>query len=194
MLMPYNPNVLSWELEVQVVKQQLTDLLGADYIECIIEAGPSTGFLAEVRRTGKYAFMKLNNGSTIDDPDAWTTAFYKERNWNFLDKAKGEDIEKLVAEYYGLVDAAKADMAKSMGRYEKFAEAEAFLLNHAMVIPFCTDTNGYYVANYNVLERPDNSDRLWKGMRKLAEPLTEAQFLELYDEWLAAREASLAAK
>jgi len=194
MLMPYNPNVLSWELEVQVVKQQLTDLLGADYIECIIEAGPSTGFLAEVRRTGKYAFMKLNNGSTIDDPDAWTTAFYKERNWNFLDKAKGADIEKLVAEYYGLVDAAKADMAKSMGRYEKFAEAEAFLLNHAMVIPFCTDTNGYYVANYNVLERPDNSDRLWKGMRKLAEPLTEAQFLELYDEWLAAREASLAAK
>lgn len=191
MLMPYNPVLKSWEYEVQVVKQQITNLLGEDYIECILQAGPETGFLAEVRRTGKYAFMKLNNGSNIDDPDAWTNAFYKERNWNFMHLAQGADIEALVQEYYTMVDAAKADMAKSMSRYEKFAEAEAFLLNHAMVIPFCTDTDGYFVAKYNPFERPRNSDRLFRNMRVLAEPLTEDQFLALYADWVAGREASL---
>lgn len=191
-LMPYNPSVSSWEMEVQVVKQQLTELLGADYIECIIEAGPSTGFLAEVRRTGKYGFMKLNNGSTIDDPNAWTPAFYTGNSWTFLDKAKGSDIEPLVAEYLGMVDEARSIMTKSMERYEKFAEAEAFLLNHAMVVPYCTDTDGYFVAKYNPFERPDNTDRLYKGMRVLEEPLTEEQFLALYADWVVEREASLA--
>ncbi len=191
-LMPYNPTLVSWEMEVQVVKQQLTDLLGTDYIECIIEAGPSTGFLAEVRRTGKFAFMKLNNGSNYDDPISRIPPFDKGNNWTFLDKAQGEDIEALVAEYYALTDAAKAVPLKNMERYEKFAEAEAFLLNHAMTIPFCQDTDGYFVAKYNPFERPHNTDRLWRGMRVLEEPLTEAQFLALYADWVIEKAASIA--
>lgn len=193
-LMPYNPSVASWEMEVQVVKQQLMDLLGDDYIECIIEAGPSTGFLSEVRRTGKYGFMKLNNGATIDDPNAWTPAFYTGNSWTFLDKAQGDAIEPLVAEYLQKVTDARAIMTKSMERYEAFADAEAFLLNHAMVAPYCTDTDGYFVAMYNPFERPKNTDELYKGMRVLESPLTEEQFLAIYADWVEGREASLAGK
>lgn len=199
LLMPYNPSVTSWEYEVQVVKQQLTELLGADYIECVLEAGPSTGFLAEVRRTGKYAFMKLNNGATIDDPNAWTPAFARGNSWTFMDKALGyddveplSDVAPLVEEYYALVDEAKSIMEKSTDRYEKFAEAEAFLLNHALVIPFSTDSYDYYVGKINKFERPYNSDESWKGMHVLAEPLTEEQFTKLYADWLEEKEASLA--
>ena len=191
-LMPYNPNLSSWEMEVQVVKQQLTSLLGADYIECIIEAGPSTGFLSEVRRSGKYAFMKLNNGGSYDDPDAWTLAFRPDNTWTFIDKAKGDSIEAQYIEYLGLLREAQAVQLKSEDRYEKFAIAEAYLINHALAVPYCADTEGYFVAKYNPFERPHNADGLWKGAHVLAEPLTEAQFLALYADWQVERAASLA--
>ncbi|MDR1569136.1 MAG: ABC transporter substrate-binding protein [Oscillospiraceae bacterium] len=190
-LMPYNPNLASWELEVQVVKQQLTELLGADYIECIIQAGPSTGFLAEVRRAGKYAFMKLNNGGSYDDPDAWTPAFRPDNTWTFIDKAQGDSIEAQYAEYLSLLREAQAVKTYSEERYEKFAIAEAYLLNHALAIPYCADTEGYFVAKFNPFERPDSSDGYWKGTRVLEEPLTEAQFLAIYADWVEARAASL---
>lgn len=49
-LMPYNSGSPDWANRSQVVEQQLETLLGADYIDIIVEAGPSTGFLQEVRR------------------------------------------------------------------------------------------------------------------------------------------------
>lgn len=194
LLMPYNPNLSSWELEVQVVKQQLTDLLGADYIECVIEAGPSTGFLAAVRRSGLYGLMKLNNGASADDPDNWTLAFRPGNTWTFIDQASAETlptVNALYAEYLALLQDAQSVMLKSEERYEKFAKAEAFLLNHALIIPFCSDSMGYFVAKYNPFEGPHNTDGLWKGIRVLAEPLTEAQFLAIYEDWVVEREASL---
>ncbi|MDR1261943.1 MAG: peptide ABC transporter substrate-binding protein, partial [Oscillospiraceae bacterium] len=189
--MQYNPTLTSWEQEVQVVKQQLTDLLGADYIECIIQAGPTTGFLAAVRRSGDYGFMKLNNGASADDPDNWTLAFRPENTWTFIDKAKSPSVAALYEEYLALLTDAQNVMLKSEERYEKFAKAEAFLLNHALVIPFCTDTEGYFVAKYNPFELVHNADRLWKGGHVLESPLTEAQFLALYADWAVEREASL---
>jgi oligopeptide transport system substrate-binding protein len=51
-LMPYNPNTTNWDKECQVVEQQIEALLGSDFIDIIVEAGPSTGFLGAVRRTG----------------------------------------------------------------------------------------------------------------------------------------------
>ena len=41
--MPYNPSSTNWDKECQVVEQQLEGLLGSDYIDVIVEAGPSTG-------------------------------------------------------------------------------------------------------------------------------------------------------
>lgn len=192
MLMPYNPGVSSWESEVQVVKQQLTELLGEDYIDCVIEAGPSTGFLSSVRREGKYAFMKCNNGATIDDPVAWVAAFVEGNSWTFLDLATGEDTIAIRTQYYDLVNKGKSLMSKSMDRYEAFAEAEALLLNHALVIPFCSDTDGYSVAKYITFEGADNTDSLYKGMHVLEEALTATQYNDLYNTWLAEKEASIA--
>ena len=51
--MPYNPGTTYWCESCQILEQQLEGLLGTDYIDIIVEAGPSTNFLAEVRKTGK---------------------------------------------------------------------------------------------------------------------------------------------
>lgn len=57
-LMPYHPSDAGWALEAQVAKQQLESLLGADFIEVVLEAGPSTGFISAVRASGRYCLMK----------------------------------------------------------------------------------------------------------------------------------------
>ena len=66
-LLPYNPSTSNWDKESQVVEQQLEGLLGKDYIDVIPEAGPATGFLSAVRRSGKYAMMKCNWGPDYAD-------------------------------------------------------------------------------------------------------------------------------
>ena len=190
MYMPYNPGTANWELEVQVVAQQLESLLGSDYIECIMEAGPSTGFLTEVRRSGKYGFMRCNNGGSYKDPAAWTIAFGEGNSWTFLDQANGEETQELVQEYYQMVADAKAITEKSTERYTAFAEAEAFLIEHAFVIPYSTDTSGYRVTRYNTLEGVGNGR--YKYLKVLEEPLTSEQYDLLYADWQAEREASLA--
>ena len=39
-LMRYNPTTTNWADECQLVEQQLENLLGADYIDIIVQAGP----------------------------------------------------------------------------------------------------------------------------------------------------------
>lgn len=68
-LMPYNPSVVNWDKECQVVEQQMESLLGADFIDIIVEPGPADNFLTEVRRSGKYAFMKCGWGADYADPE-----------------------------------------------------------------------------------------------------------------------------
>ena len=187
-LMPYNPGAAYWELEVQVVSQQLVDVLGEDYVKFYLEAGPTTGFLAAVRRTGDWAFMELNNGGAYHDPQVWTIAFVEGGSWNFPDLATGLETQAIVREYYKLVDEAKGIFTKSMARYEAFAKAEAYWLNHAMVIPVRSDTNGYYVTRLNEFE---NLGGTYKGQRVLAYPLTSDQFRALYADWQTEREAAL---
>ncbi|MDE7261038.1 MAG: peptide ABC transporter substrate-binding protein [Oscillospiraceae bacterium] len=188
--MPYNPNSSGWDQEIMVVKQQLTDLFGSDYLDIIIEAGPSTGFLADVRRTGKYGFMKLNNGAADYDPQAWTVAFSEGNSWTFLDQAVGPNVQALAKEYLELLNKAKAITSLSVERYQAFAEAEKFLLEHALVIPFTSDSTGYVATKINPFEEMHNSDGGWKYARVLAEPMTVEQYDACYTDWLAAREAS----
>lgn len=184
MSIPYNPNVSGWAEEVQVIKQQLEGLLGSDYVEFVIEVGPTTGFLSAVRRAAKYQFMKLNNGGSYHDPTAWILAFQKDNNWTFLDKVTTPNVQALQKEYQAMLDEAATHVSKDETRYSAYAKAEAFLLEHALVIPFSTDTmSGYTVGRINPFEQvPDASGR-YKYMHVLAEPLTTEQFTTLYAEW-----------
>ena len=105
-LLKYNPRVSGWDNECLVIEQQLEALLGTDYIDVIVEAGPADGFLSEVRRSGNYALLKCNWGPDYADPQTFTDPFRKGNNYSFIDKSA--DTEALDY-YYGLVEAAKAE-------------------------------------------------------------------------------------
>lgn len=188
--LPYDPSTQNLDMETQVVKQQLEELLGTDYITISIETGPSTGFLDAVRRAGNYGMLKSRNGAAEYDPEKWVIAFDRNNTWCFLDKATGPNVKALADEYLALLDAAKAITTNSMERYQAFAEAEAFLIGHALVIPVCADSTGYMVTKLNPLEGMHNTDGSFKYYHLLAEPLTVEQYDQIYADWLEARAAS----
>ncbi len=199
-LMPYNPAStadINWVKECQVVEQQLEGLLGTDYIDIIIEAGPSTGFLGAVRRTGMFALMKCNWGADFADPETWAQPFLEDNTYNFMDKSEDAKTAAAVQEYYALIDAAVAITNDDAARYTAFAKAEAYLLSHAVIIPFSVDSFGYVAT---VLDPFDSQYAPYgmtlyrfKGRHLQAEPMGLEAFPAAYETWKADRAAALAA-
>ncbi len=189
-LMCYNPSSTGWAEECVVVEQQLEALLGSDYIDIIVEAGPSSGFLSEVRRSGKYALMKCNWGPDYADPSTYTGPFYDaDYNWpelatEYLDAEGNSEYYKLVDEANGITDDLKA-------RYEAYANAEAFLINNAIVIPFGYGNGGYTASRLNPFESQfapfGISNERYKGQKLLDAPMNTDQYFDAYDQWIDER-------
>ncbi len=191
-LMPYNPSSSSWAEENVVVEQQLEELLGTDYIDIIIEAGPSSGFLKEVRRSGKYALMKCNWGPDYADPNTYTDPFY-EGTYNWPELATEYLDENGVSEYYKLVDAARAITDDLTARYEAYATAEAFLIENALLVPYGYDNGGYTASRLNPFESQfapfGISNERYKGQKLLDDPMSTDEYFDAYDLWLEERAA-----
>ncbi|WP_312431993.1 peptide ABC transporter substrate-binding protein [Lacrimispora sp.] len=162
-LMPYNPSEINWDKECQVVEQQMESLLGMDFIDIIVEAGPADGFLTEVRRNGKFALMKCNWGADYADPETWTDPFYQSKGEEGYDLGyKYGNIAKAIeegtpsadaaVEYFSLVEAAKDLKVDINDRYVAFAKAEASLINHAFVLPLSISVSRYVADKLDVFE------------------------------------------
>ena len=194
MLMPYNPSSSAWAEECVVMEQQLEGLFGSDVIDIIVEAGPSSGFLKEVRRSGKYAFMKCNWGPDYADPNTYTDPFY-DGTYNWPELATEYLDENGVSEYYKLVDAAREITDDLTARYEAYATAEAFLIDNALVIPYGYDNGGYTASRLNPFEGQfapfGISKERFKGQALMTEPMNTDMYFEAYDLWEEER-ASLA--
>ena len=193
----YNPNVSDWDSECLYLQQQLETLLGTDYIDIIVIQENPSDFLKNVRRSGKYGLLKTNFGCDYADPLTWTSPFNSSNNYQFMYKSEDPTTKALVEEYYSLVDAANAIVGTSQtqARYEAFAKAEAFLIEHALVIPY--GISGGYTASYtDPFEgqyAPYGIASLrYKGQHILEKPLSTAEFQAKYEQWQKDRAASAA--
>ncbi|MBQ4266055.1 MAG: peptide ABC transporter substrate-binding protein [Clostridia bacterium] len=191
-LMSYNPNTTGWAEECVVVEQQLEGLLGTDYIDIMIEAGPSSGFLAEVRRSGKYALLKCNWGPDYADPNTYTDPFY-DGTYNWPEKATEYNDENGNSIYYNMVDAARAITNDMTARYEAYTEAEAFLIEKAFIIPFGYGNGGYTASRLNPFESQfapfGISNERYKGQTLLEKPMNTDEYFDAYDKWEEERAA-----
>jgi oligopeptide transport system substrate-binding protein len=161
-LMKYNPSTTNWDKECAVVEQQMESVLGTDFIDIIVEAGPSDSFLTQVRRSGDYAFMKCGWGADYADPETFTDPFYQEEGdllgyqYAFLRNAIEEQTPSAdtVQEYFDLVEAAKAitSEADKNERYEAFAKAESYLIEHALAIPYGISVSQYIATKTDVFQ------------------------------------------
>lgn len=212
--MTYNPSTAYWGESCQILEQQLEGLLGTDYIDLIVEAGPSTDFLTETRRAGKYALMLCNWGPDYADPetysDPWSLGYTY--NWPELttqadlltgytytaeDMAKGVfDEEEFIGTaetvYIKMTQEAKDEKVDIAKRYELFANAEAFLINHAIVVPFHQQmADGYTVSKLSVFDAPyaafGVSTYKYEGRHVLETPISMDEYYKQLDQWNADR-------
>ena len=187
MLMRYNPSLTNAANECQVVEQTIEGILGTDYVDIILLAGPESGFLT-TRRTGEYAFMSCNWGADYADPETWTEPFAEGSNYSFIFASEDETTQALYQEYLTLVAAAKAITNDMEARYEAFAKAEAFLLDHAFAIPFSISSRSYQMSNLNVFEGQYASFGVasfrYKDQHLYETSMSMEQYQQAYAEWL----------
>lgn len=181
-LMKYNPTDSDWGSECVVVEQQMEGVLGSDFIDIIVEAGPSQNFLSEVRRNGNYAFMKCNWGADYADPDTFTDPMGPDNSYNFLDTtiAEGTATAATAQGYFDLIDKAKAITTDLEARYNAYAEAESYLINHALVIPYGVSAASHQVTKINLYEGQYASFGVsllrYKGQRLSEKSITKEQY------------------
>ena len=80
------------------------------------------------------------------DPETWADPFERKNNYNFFcnetleqdginQYTKTEETAALIDQYFELVDAAREETGDMNARYEAFAAAESFYIDHAIVVP-----------------------------------------------------------
>jgi len=195
--MPYNSGSTEWANRAQVIEQQMENLLGADFIDIIIDAKPPTGFLKEVRRSGNYAFLEVNWGPDYADPETYTDPFYPGGTYNWPELAEGYKEDNGNNKYTNLVDAAKAEVIDIDARLKLFAEAEAFFIDQAFVIPYAVGGGGYSASRLNPFESPYSpfgvSGERFKGQKVMAKSMNAEQFDAELVKWEKERADALKA-
>ena len=202
-VLTYKSNDTDWENESMLVKQQLEDVLGTDYINIVLNAGPAESFLSATRRAGKYSIMRCNWGADYADPETWTDPFAKKvdsetglfvgNSYNKMDKMLStegfEDTKAFLNEYYGAVELAKTVTADMTERYNMFAAAEAMLINNAMLIPYNVSAASYQVTKLNIFEgeyAPFGMSNLRFKYQTLHDSfVTAEEYKTSYDAWMA---------
>ena len=161
---PYNPAVVDWDKQCQVFKQQVEGVLndGFDFVDIVITQGPSDNFLNAVRRAGAYEFMSYYWGADYSDPETEVYPFYQEAGdrgtcYAFLRTGVEDGIitgetADYVMTYMDMVEKAKAITADLDARYAAFAEAEAYLIENALVIPLSLPVPPYIATRLNLWE------------------------------------------
>ena len=161
---PYNPAVVDWDKQCQVFKQQIEGVLndGFDFVDIIITQGPSDNFLNAVRRAGAYEFMSYYWGADYSDPETEVYPFYQEAGDRgtcsaFLRTGVEDGIitgetADYVMTYMDMVEKAKAITADLDARYAAFADAEAYLIENALVIPLSLPVPPYIATRLNLWE------------------------------------------
>lgn len=198
-LMPYNPSTTNWDKECQVIEQQMEGVLGTDFIDIIVEAGPETGFLSAVRRSGKYAFMKCNWGADYADPQTWAEPFGEGNNYNFWDISEDSETQAIYKEWSEKVAEASAIYDDDEARYTAFAEAERILIDHAIIVPYSISLgDGYVVSKLNPLEGEyapyGVATERYKYQHLGETSMSMDEFKAAMQQWEEERTASLAAE
>ena len=164
MVITYKSGDTDWENESILLKQQLESVLGTDYINCVLLAGPSESFLSKTRRAGMYSFMRCNWGGDFVDPATWTDPFavvmnddgtYAGNSYNKMDKmfdTEFADTKTILSSYYDAVAAAKVITTDTAARYTAFATAERILLDNAILVPYFIFPATYRVTKLNIFE------------------------------------------
>ena len=199
----YNTSSTTWANCTVVLEQQLEELLGADFIDIIVVPYSGSSFLKETRHNGNYALQELNWGADFMDPETWADPFDHENSYNFFcnetleqdginQYTKTEETAALIDQYFELVAAAREETGDMNARYEAFAAAESFYIDHAIVVPGFIPGGSYQATKLNAFEGQyammGQSSSRYKGQHVYKTAMSQDMFDAQYAEWIAAME------
>lgn len=199
----YNTSSTTWANCTVVLEQQLEELLGADFIDIIVVPYSGSSFLKETRRNGNYALQELNWGADFMDPETWADPFDHKNSYNFFcnetleqdginQYTKTEETAALIDQYFELVAAAREETGDMDARYEAFAAAESFYIDHAIVVPGFISGGSYQATRLNGFEGQyammGQSSSRYKGQHVYKTAMSQDMFDAQYAEWTAAME------
>ena len=214
--MPYNSESTQQTNLAVIVSQQLEELLGSDYIKFIIEGYPATDYLSTTRRAGNYSFMMSYWGPDYADPETWTDPFNLGQAYNYIWRADGMATQTTQDDpagrmgrsgydetywkdfvYGQKVAEATAETVDNSKRYNALAEAEAWLIDQAFVIPFgVLGGCGYMSSCMNPFESQyapfGMSDDRYKYQWVYEKPFSTEEYLEMLPVWEAERAERIA--
>lgn len=171
---------------------------GNDVVKFEINNFGSQGFLSGTRRAGMYSIQECNWGADYADPETWTDPFADDNSYNFAyDTTKKLEMNRktdetmaIIEEYFALVEEAKQEYFDMDVRFEKFAKAEAFYINHAMVIPYGITGGGYQATKLNGFEGQyagyGQASSRYKGQHLYETTMSEEMFYNQLDAWTKA--------
>ncbi|MDY4817116.1 MAG: ABC transporter substrate-binding protein [Lachnospiraceae bacterium] len=124
-----------------VLKQAFTDSFGDDFIVLDIDTYVSS-LSQEVRNPRRQSFVINGWGADYGDPQNYLgqetndsdNAYYMVAYGHAVDN-EDPDLKAVYDEYTALVNAANAITDDLDARYEAYADAEAYMLDHALTIP-----------------------------------------------------------
>ncbi|MCB2289322.1 peptide ABC transporter substrate-binding protein [Clostridium sp. CS001] len=196
-VMPYNTGASDWTNRAQVIKQQMENVLGKEYIEVVLLPYPTTGFLKATRRAANYGLMECNWGPDYADPETYTDPFAPSGTYNWPQLATEYKEANGKNKYENMINAAKAEVKDIEKRDKLFAEAEAFLIDQAFVIPYAIGGGGFvasYLDPFTSLYSPFGvSGNKFKAQKLLSKPINTEEYKKGFIEWEKERADALKA-
>ena len=178
-----------------VLKQIFSDCLGDDY--CVLNINTYVSSLSkEVLTPQLDSFHIAGWGADYGDPKNYLgQETYGEDNAYYsvaiskINKATDPDLIATYQEFTDMVNAANAIVTDMDARYEAFAEAEAFMLQHALVIP-CYINVAWELTHVNDYSKIDSPYGAQKYRFINWETSVDGYTTEDYDAFMAAYNAN----
>ena len=206
-LVQYNGGT-DWGSRCTLLKQSMEALFNTDELKALtggndvvtfeINNFGSQGFLSGTRRAGLFSIQECNWGADYADPETWTDPFTPDNTYTFAYDTteklgmnrKTDETMAIIEEYFGLVEAAMLEYHDMDARYEAFAKAEAFYINHAMVIPYGITGGGYQATKLNTFEGQfasyGQATSRYKGQWIYETAMSEDMYYTQLESWQAA--------
>lgn len=204
MLIQYNGST-DWAQRNVLLEDSMKKLFNTDELKALaggndiltfhINNFGSQGFLTGTRRAGKYTIQECNWGADYSDPETWTDPFAVNNNYNFAYDTTNElgfnrktpETMEIINTYLDMVAEAKKEYTDIEARYTKFADAEAYYINHAMVIPFGITGGGYQATKLNGFEGQyasyGQASSRYKGQHVYETAMSEEMFYDQLAKW-----------
>lgn len=177
-----------------IIKQLLTSSLGEDFVTVELDSYVNS-WVSETITPQLQCFAINGWGADYGDIKNFLgqettgndTAMYA-TGWSNSNNITDETLKGLYDEYTAMVEEADKIVDNMDERYEAFAKAEAFMLDHAMVMPLYAKVN-WQLTHINDYTTPYSMYGVlgskWKNVETSVEPYTTEQYEAIKEAYFA---------